>query len=222
MPCLVTERKWCGWHAAPIASSAICTLPSVPFLKPTGIDSPEANSRWIWLSVVRAPIAPQQIKSAINCGLIVSRNSEPAGSPMWASCASRPRAMRKPLLMSKLPSKCGSLINPFQPTVVRGFSKYTRIIMHNSPLRAVTFSNKNRPYSSAASGSWIEQGPTTTAKRSSSSVNIASSARRVAATVCEAFSESGTSSIRIAGGIRGLSWAMRRSSVDSNKKSSSS
>jgi hypothetical protein len=28
----------------------------VPFLKPTGDDSPDASSRWIWLSVVRAPI----------------------------------------------------------------------------------------------------------------------------------------------------------------------
>ena len=38
---------------------AIWTPPSVPFLKPTGIDRPEASSRCTWLSVVRAPIAPQ-------------------------------------------------------------------------------------------------------------------------------------------------------------------
>ena len=43
-----------------MASIAICTSPSVPFLKPTGIDRPEASSRWIWLSVVRAPMAPQR------------------------------------------------------------------------------------------------------------------------------------------------------------------
>ena len=34
--------------------------PSVPFLKPTGMESPLAISRWVWLSVVRAPIAAQR------------------------------------------------------------------------------------------------------------------------------------------------------------------
>ncbi len=37
--------------------------------------------------------------------------------------SSRPRARRRPSLMRKLPSRPGSLIRPFQPTVVRGFSK---------------------------------------------------------------------------------------------------
>ena len=36
------------------------------------------------------------------------------------------RAMRSPLLIWKLPSRLGSLMRPFQPTVVRGFSKYLR------------------------------------------------------------------------------------------------
>src|SRR5436309_12024331 len=57
-PCSVTPRKRCGWAAARTASIAICTPPSVPFLKPTGIERPEASSRWTWLSVVRAPIPP--------------------------------------------------------------------------------------------------------------------------------------------------------------------
>ena len=55
---LVTDRKWCGWLAARMASTAIFRLPSVPFLKPTGQDRPEASSRCTWLSVVRAPMAP--------------------------------------------------------------------------------------------------------------------------------------------------------------------
>lgn len=41
-----------------MASKAILTLPSVPFLKPTGHDSAEVSSRCLWISVVRAPIAP--------------------------------------------------------------------------------------------------------------------------------------------------------------------
>ena len=31
--------------AEPMAAMASCTLPSVPFLKPTGMESPEASSR---------------------------------------------------------------------------------------------------------------------------------------------------------------------------------
>src|SRR6059036_1291552 len=76
-PCSVTPRKRCGWTAARTASIAIWTPPSVPFLKPTGIERPEASSRWTWLSVVRAPIAPQVTRSEVNCGVIGSRNSEP-------------------------------------------------------------------------------------------------------------------------------------------------
>ena len=33
------------------------------------------------------------------------------------------RAIRRPSLMRRLSSRYGSLINPFHPTVVRGFSK---------------------------------------------------------------------------------------------------
>ena len=47
-----------------MASMAILTLPSVPFLKPIGADRPEASSRCTCDSVVRAPIAPQEIRSA--------------------------------------------------------------------------------------------------------------------------------------------------------------
>jgi hypothetical protein len=36
-------------------------LPSVPFLKPMGKETPDASSRCNWDSVVRAPIAPQEM-----------------------------------------------------------------------------------------------------------------------------------------------------------------
>ena len=48
------------------ASTAILTLPSVPFLKPIGQDNPDASSRWIWLSVVRAPIAEGRLVSVLD------------------------------------------------------------------------------------------------------------------------------------------------------------
>ena len=65
-----------------LASTAIFRLPSVPFLKPIGADRPEASSRCTWLSVVRAPMAPHEIRSPMYCGEITSRNSLPAGKPM--------------------------------------------------------------------------------------------------------------------------------------------
>ena len=102
---------------------AMRTLPSVPFLKPTGHDRPDASSRCTCDSVVRAPIAPQAIRSAVYCGVIVSRNSVAQGSPSSLMSSSRLRAKRTPSLMRKEPSRRGSLIKPFQPIVVRGFSK---------------------------------------------------------------------------------------------------
>ena len=51
------------------------------FLKPTGIDSPDASSRCTWLSVVRAPIATHDVRSAMCCGICVSRNSDAGRQP---------------------------------------------------------------------------------------------------------------------------------------------
>ena len=118
-PCFVTDRKWCGWLAALMASMAICVLPSVPFLKPTGIERPDESWRCTWLSVVRAPMAPHETRSAMYCGVIVSRNSHPAGRPFSARSSSRPRASSRPSLTLNVLSRCGSLMSPFHPTVVR-------------------------------------------------------------------------------------------------------
>ena len=57
--------KRCGIAAARMALMAVPRLPSVPFLNPTGIDRPEAISRWVCDSVVRAPIADQLNKSPV-------------------------------------------------------------------------------------------------------------------------------------------------------------
>ena len=122
-PLLCTPRKWCGREAAWIASQAIFTLPSVPFLKPIGAELPDASSRCTWLSVVRAPMAPQAIRSPMYCGEMVSSSSLPDGTPSRPMSISSWRAIRRPSLMRQLSSSQGSLISPFQPTVVRGFSK---------------------------------------------------------------------------------------------------
>ena len=66
------------------------------------------------------------------CGESRSRNSVPAGRPRRLISSRSLRARRRPSLIAKLPSRRGSLMKPFQPTVVRGFSKYTRITTSRS------------------------------------------------------------------------------------------
>lgn len=82
-----------------MASTAMEMLPSMPFLKPIGKEIPEANSRWSWDSVVRAPMVSQDSRSAMYCGLIVSRSSEPVGTFMEVMVLRSWRAVRKPLLI---------------------------------------------------------------------------------------------------------------------------
>src|SRR6185295_3973387 len=82
---------------------AICTPPSVPFLKPTGMDSPEASSRCTWLSVVRAPMTTQDTRSDVNCGEIGSRNSQPAARPAQ-SLVDREAAVEPRVVDQSLPA----------------------------------------------------------------------------------------------------------------------
>jgi hypothetical protein len=52
------------------------------------------------------------------CGEIVSSISEAMGIPMCVKSQNNFLEILKPLLILKLPSMSGSLINPFHPTVV--------------------------------------------------------------------------------------------------------
>src|SRR5919201_910780 len=65
----------------------------------------------------------------------------------------------------------------------------------------------------AATGSWIEHGPTTTSSRWSRPLRIALTASRARLTVSEPLSPSGSSSTRMAGGSNGRKLSMRRSPV---------
>ena len=170
------------------------------------------SSRCTCDSVVRAPIAPHEIKSAVYCGLIASRNSVPAGRPILATSNKNPRARRSPLLIWNEPSRLGSLIKPFQPTVVRGFSKYTRMTICKSSLAFSAYSRRRCAYSSPARTSCKEHGPTTTTRRSCSFLRIASISRRPFSTVSAAFIDNGYSSMRICGGMSGLMLLMWQSS----------
>ena len=94
---------------------------------------------------------------------------------------------------------CGSLMKPFQPTVVRGFSKYTRMTM-KSVSRTLAAARASRPaYSSAASGSWIEHGPITTKRRGSARSRIARIVERPRATVSAAAGDRGTLALTASG-----------------------
>src|SRR5271166_6924925 len=92
-PCLVCPRKVCGCAADTTASMAICTSPEVAFLNPTGHERPDTSWRWTWLSVVRAPIAPQLTRPTRYWGVIMSRNSVPAGT---AICQIEEQPPRQP------------------------------------------------------------------------------------------------------------------------------
>ena len=106
-----------------MALIAMSTLPSVAFLNPHGADSPLAISRWVCDSVVRAPTAYQLNKSPRYCGMIGSKASVPAGIPSSAIRGRNYRASRMLSFIAKKSLSRGSLIKPFQSTVVRGFSK---------------------------------------------------------------------------------------------------
>ena len=148
------------------------------------------------------------------CGEMVSRNSEPAGMPRRLTLSSRSRATRRPSLMRKLSSRYGSLIRPFQPTVVRGFSKYTRMTISRSAANRSRSGNKRRAYSTAASGSWIEHGPMITSRRSDLRRRMSCTACRVRLIRPSAgVSCTGKNRIRCSGGGSGTTLVMRSSSV---------
>ena len=179
------------------------------------MDSPDASCRWIWLSVVRAPMAPQETRSAMYCGLMGSRNSVPAGRPSAVTCCRKRRAERSPAAMSWLPSSRGSLIRPFQPTVVRGFSKYARITISRSSLCFSAWLTSRRAYSRPALGSWMEQGPTMTSKRSSTPSMTARTSSRPRATTSASRVSSGSSATMSCGVGSGVNSLTRRLEVDS-------
>eukprot|EP00964_Phaeocystis_antarctica_P106310 scaffold71210_cov78-Phaeocystis_antarctica.AAC.1 len=100
-PCLETLRKACGPALALTASMAAPLSPLLPFLKPTGVDSPLDSSQCNGLSTVLASFPLQLTRSAMNCGEMVSRYSHATGRPSrlmsmssWRACRKAQRAVR--------------------------------------------------------------------------------------------------------------------------------
>ncbi len=114
-----SARETPGWRGRrEVASTAMRVLPCVPFLKPGR--TTQAISPMIWLSVVRAPIAPQLIESAINWPVTISKalwRSGAVRSPAIASDAPVPAAIDA---VTSIASRIGNQAFPC-PTTVRGF-----------------------------------------------------------------------------------------------------
>jgi len=147
---------------------AMRTLPSVPFLKPTGRKVPDASSRWRSGSpLCGAPIAAHASGPAMYCGVVMSEESvPPAGrdcSPPQHVVAPRPQ----PLAESKEPSRIGMLISPF----IRLWCALLEIDPHQrSSRRSASFSRRAARRIGvlhAATGSCTEQGSDDTSRRSS-------------------------------------------------------
>ena len=68
-------------------------------------------------------MADQETSSSMYCGASGSSASVATGRPMAASCSNKSRASAKPCSTWNVSFKCGSLMSPFQPNAVRGFSK---------------------------------------------------------------------------------------------------
>ncbi|RCM35166.1 hypothetical protein PA171_04334 [Pseudomonas aeruginosa] len=212
-PCWLMPRKRCGLETDCRALIATVRLPSVPFLKPTAEDRPEAISRWVCDSVVRAPIADQLIRSCRYCGEIGSSASVAVGKPFSARSRSSWRPMCRPSWILNESSRYGSLIRPFQPTVVRGFSKYTRITRNSVSATSAASALRRSAYSWAALMSWMEQGPITTNRRWSLPSRMSRTTWRPWATVCRALSVRGISRLSCSGVIRVSLEATLRSSI---------
>ena len=78
------------------------SVPSVPFLKPMGVEMPLEISRCVWASAVRAPMTFQEMRSPMYCGMRTSRSSVPDGRPISATRNRKCRAMRMPSSMWKV------------------------------------------------------------------------------------------------------------------------
>ena len=156
------------------------------------------------------------------CGVIGSSTSLPHGTPSSLIVRRIFRASCRPASRSQEPSSRGSFTSPFQPIVVRGFSKYVRMTTSRSSRTASVTGRSRRAYSNAASGSWIEHGPTTTrSRRVSRPCRMSRIAARVARTSAAAVSLAGCAPFTARGAMSGtMSTTFRSSSLSAMVSSS--
>ena len=188
------------------ASMAICTLPSVPFLKPTGIDRPEASSRWTWLSVVRAPMAPQRHEIGDELRRDRCRGTRCPRARRSAARSQQEPAREAQALVDREAAVEIGIVDQALPAD-RG-ARLLEVDAHHHEQSSASASAPRRepPRRTRAppSGSWIEHGPTTTSRRRSSAAEDGADAARGAAAIGRRpRSVTGISSIKMAGGSSG-------------------
>ncbi len=192
-----------------------CVLPSVLFLKPTGIDRPDASSRCTWLSVVRAPIATHDVRSAMCCGICVSRNSDAGRQPEVVDVEQQLARQPQPLVDVKALVEVRIVDEPLPAD--RGARLLEVGAHHDDQLVGVALGERlSAARRSRAPPSCRESstGPTTTTSRGiAAAASTLAIADRAFETTLEARSLIGISSSRIAGGMSGRTCVMRRSSV---------
>ena len=121
-PYLVTDRKWCGALAAPMASMATLMVPSVPFLKPTGQETGGQLAVHLGFGGTGTDGAPaHQIRHVLRGDHVeeFGGGRQPHVVEIQQQLATDAQAVVDLAAVVEV----GSLISPFQPTVVRGFSK---------------------------------------------------------------------------------------------------
>ena len=146
-------------------------------------------------------------------GVMGSRSSVAVGRPRSSTSRRKCRAVRSPFSRLQVSLRSGSMINPFQPTVVRGFSKYTRMATRILSLILTERSASFAAYSRPAWVSWIEHGPTMTRRRSSSPRSVRAIWLRDSRMKPACSPVLGISCRRVSGVGRGLFWEMRMSDV---------
>ena len=213
-PCLVTDGNQCGDRAVSTASTAVWVLPSVLFLNPTGIDSPDASSRCTWLSVVRAPIATHDVRSAMCCGICVSRNSDAGRQPQIVDVEQQLPRQPQPLVDVEALVEVGIVDEPLPAD--RGARLLEVAAHHDDQLAGVAVGERLQPLRVLERRRRCREsstGPTMTTSRGSRPSSTSAIAARASETTFEARSLIGISSSRIAGGMSGRTCVIRRSSV---------
>ena len=113
--------------------------------------------------------------------------------------------MRTPLAMLHSPFRSGSYIMPFQPRVVRGFSKYARMTTRMSWETFFARSWSLAAYWRAASRSWMEQGPTSMRRRLSRPSRMSRTWARISWMFRRMFSVNGSSWRSSSGDFKSIS-----------------
>ncbi len=127
-----------------------------------------------WLSVVRAPIAPQATRSAMYCGVGHVEEFVAAGRPRLLTAESTLRAILSPLSIEVEAAVQIGIVDQAFPADRR--ARLLEIDAHHDlqPIRqALAQRAQTAGIVHGGDRSWIEQGPTTTSSRSSVPFKIA-------------------------------------------------